>query len=151
MEWVTALFSETRPGTVLIIDDSESTAAPLEIALSVLENVQVMVLSSAIDALKVLNDSQENVIAVVTDLHLPLMNGLATTAEEEISGMNGLELIVEIRASMRHREIPVIVVSGDSNSTTRGDAFQSGANAYFPKPYSPVHIRNELERLLHAS
>jgi PleD family two-component response regulator len=137
MEWVTALFSETRPGTVLIIDDSESTAAPLEIALSVLENVQVMVLSSAIDALKVLNDSQENVIAVVTDLHLPLMNGL--------------ELIVEIRASMRHREIPVIVVSGDSNSTTRGDAFQSGANAYFPKPYSPVHIRNELERLLHAS
>jgi len=124
-------------GTVLIVDDCESTATPLEIALTSMQNIQVVLLTSALDALKVLASRDHQVMAVVTDLHLPLMNGF--------------ELIDKIRNDKRYAKIPIVLITGDSSTVTRSQAFQKGASAYFSKPYSPADVRHELERLLHAS
>ncbi len=124
------------PGTVLIVDDCASLATPLEVALSCLPNVCILTLSSVTDALKILGDSRYQVAAVVTDLNLPLMNGL--------------DLIDKIRSHQQYSRIPVVVVTGESNPLIRTQAIQRGASAYFPKPYSPAHIRQELERLLNA-
>lgn len=123
--------------TVLIVDDCETMAAPLEIALASLDNIQIVMLSNAKDALKILADREYDVTAVVTDLHLPLMTGL--------------ELIDNIRSHSRYATIPIVVITGDSDPITRVNALQKGANAYFPKPFSPADVRHELERLLHAS
>ncbi len=122
--------------TVLIVEDSENTATPLEIALGSLENMQIVLLSNALDALKILANLDYDVTAVVTDLHLPRMSGL--------------ELIEQIRRESRYARIPIVVVTGDSDPATRTNAFQKGASAYFPKPYSPADVRHELERLLYA-
>lgn len=124
-------------GTVLIVDDCEHTAAPLEIALATMHDIQVLMLSSALDALKVLANRDYRISAVVTDLHLPKMNGF--------------ELIDIIRKDVHYGKIPIVLITGDSNAVTRTQAFQKGASAYFPKPYSPADVRHELERLLHAS
>lgn len=123
--------------TVLIVDDCETTATPLEIALASLDNIHILMLSNALEALKILANCNYNVTAVVTDLHLP--------------HMTGLELIDNIRSDSRYATIPIVVITGDSDPSTRINAFQKGANAYFPKPYSPADVRHELERLLHAS
>jgi CheY-like chemotaxis protein len=125
------------PDTVLIVDDCASLATPLEIALSHLPDVRILTLSSVMDALKILSDARYHVTAVVTDLNLPLMNGL--------------ELLDRIRSHQQYSRIPVVVVTGDSNPLTRTQAIQRGASAYFPKPYSPATIRQELERLLNVS
>ena len=125
------------PAKVLIVDDCETTATPLEIALASLAGIEVVMLTSAFAALSILQDRHCHVAAVVTDLHLPQMNGF--------------ELIDNIRKNKRYAKIPVVVITGDSNAATRSLAFQKGASAYFPKPYSPADIRTELERLLHAS
>ena len=123
--------------TILIVDDCLVTATPLEIALAAMENMQVLLLSSAADALKILANPDFQVSAIVTDLHLP--------------HMNGFELIEAIRKNGPYASVPIVLVTGESNPVTRSRAFEKGASAYFPKPYSPADIRHELERLIHES
>jgi CheY-like chemotaxis protein len=75
--------------------------------------------------------------AVVTDLNMPRMDGF--------------EFIERIRAEPRHRRLPIIVVSGDTDPGTPGRLAALGANAFFPKPYSPAQVRLKLEQLLDAT
>jgi two-component system, chemotaxis family, chemotaxis protein CheY len=120
--------------TVLIVEDSEGAAAPLEVALQAIIGIRVQLFSSARDALKALGSTPNHVAALVTDLHLP--------------SMDGFELIKLIRGDQRYTTLPIIVISGDTQPGTLERLIRLGANAYFPKPYSPTEIRQKLESLL---
>ena len=126
-----------KPIVLIVDDDCDTTATPLEIALGALDNVEVVMLTNVRDAITILSNSAFHVKAVVTDLHLPLMNGF--------------ELIEHIRRDVRYANLPIVVITGDSDPLTRICALEKGADAYFPKPYSPTDLRHELERLLHAN
>ena len=47
--------------------------------------------------------------------------------------------------------VPIIVVSGDTDPRTPERLSALGANAFFPKPYSPAEVRLKLEQLLDAN
>jgi two-component system chemotaxis response regulator CheY len=64
--------------------------------------------------------------------------------------MDAFEFIQRIRAEPRHRRMPIIVVSGDTDPSTPNRLASIGANAFFPKPYSPAQVRLKLEQLLDA-
>jgi len=119
---------------VLIVEDQEHSAAPLEIALSKIAGIDVLLLSNGRDALKLLRERGREIVAIVTDLHLPYMDGF--------------ELIEAIRGPGKEPRLPIIVVSADTHPDTPGRLKLLGANAYFPKPYSPAKIRKALEGLL---
>jgi CheY-like chemotaxis protein len=122
---------------VLIVEDSPLEAPSLEIALDVLPGVKVEYASTgraALDYLKGASGAQ--VCAVLTDLNMPVMDGY--------------ELIRRMRSDECLLAIPVIVLSGDSDPDTSKRALAAGADAYFPKPYSPIEVRKRLEQLLHA-
>lgn len=119
---------------VLIVEDQEHSAAPLEIALSGIPGIDVRLLSNARDALRLVKDRGKDIVAIVTDLHLPFMDGF--------------ELIESIRGAGKQAGPPIIVVSADTHPDTPGRLALLGANAYFPKPYSPAKIRKALEGLL---
>ena len=78
----------------------------------------------------------EYVSALVTDLHLPTIDGF--------------ELIGRVRAEGRTQKVPVIVISGDTDPKTPEIAYRIGADASFAKPYSPARVRRTLECLLEA-
>jgi two-component system, chemotaxis family, chemotaxis protein CheY len=120
--------------TVFIVEDSEGAATPLEVALQAIMGVRVQLFSSARDALRMLGNTPDHVGALVTDLNLP--------------SMDGFELIKLIRGDQRYTTLPIIVVSGDTQPGTLERLIRLGANAYFPKPYSPTEIRQKLESLL---
>jgi two-component system chemotaxis response regulator CheY len=122
--------------TVLIVEDSEGTAAPLEVALQSIIGIRVQLFSSAREALTAMGSAPDGVAALVTDLHLP--------------AMDGFELIKLIRDDQRYTTLPIIVISGDTQPGTLERLIRLGANAYFPKPYSPTEIRQKLESLLNA-
>ena len=122
--------------TVFIVEDSEGAATPLEVALQVINGVRVKLFSNAHDALTTLSSTPDHVAALVTDLHLP--------------SMDGFELIRRIRGDQRYAALPIIVVSGDTHPDTPERLIRLGADAYFPKPYSPTEIRQKLESLLNA-
>jgi len=123
--------------TVLIVEDSETSAAMLEVAALEIPGVAVMTASNALEALRILEDATQTVDGLITDLNLPRMDGF--------------ELITRIRAGTRHRRMPIIVVSADSDPETPGRIQGLGADAYFAKPYSPAQVSRKLEQLLNAS
>jgi DNA-binding NarL/FixJ family response regulator len=47
--------------------------------------------------------------------------------------------------------LPILVTSGDPDPASPERALSLGANAYFPKPYSPSAIRRKVKELIHAS
>jgi DNA-binding response OmpR family regulator len=47
---------------------------------------------------------------------------------------DGLELVAELRADRRSRDVPVFVVSGRAMDEERARGIAAGATAYFPKP-----------------
>jgi len=107
---------------VLIVEDSETCAETLEIALELIPGVEVRSIHSSVAAIDFLNGRDAEVAAIVTDLNLPAGGAAAG---------DGLDLI-----------------SGDSDPQLGERALAEGANAFFPKPYSPAAVRRRLEQLL---
>jgi DNA-binding response OmpR family regulator len=120
--------------TVLVVEDTDLCDA-LEVALAKVPDVRVRTVATAEEALRWL--AEEDVCALVTDLHLP--------------HMDGFELIEAVRAHPRRASLPILVISGDSDPRTPARLAGLGANAYFSKPYSPAEVRSRLEQLLDAS
>jgi CheY-like chemotaxis protein len=122
--------------TVLIVEDAESCATTLEIALLAIPHIIVRVAPTARQALEMLA-AGNGICAVVTDLNLPLMDGF--------------ELIERVRSDIRTARLPIVVISGDSDPHTPERLHRLGANAYFGKPYSPAQVRQKVEQLLDAN
>jgi CheY-like chemotaxis protein len=122
------------PLTIVVVDDAEDCVATLEVALQALPGVVVRPARTAEEALELLAAQRPN--AVITDIHLPVMNGL--------------EFIARIRRDPALRGLPVIVVSADTDPAGPRLALESGADAYFAKPFSPGAVRKKLEDLIYA-
>jgi two-component system chemotaxis response regulator CheY len=123
------------PGVVLIVDDAETSAAALEVACAAIPEVEVWRLRSAVDALRILARDGPPVLAVITDLRMPRVDGFA--------------LIRAIRGNPERAGTPIIVVSAETDPASPERARALGADAYFSKPCSPVLVRETLERLLY--
>ena len=124
-------------GAILIVEDAEPAAATLEVALAGIGGREVLIASTGAEALRVIGDGTPAIQAVVTDLNMPVMDGL--------------EFIRRLRSDRRFSSLPVIVVSGETDPNAPQQALGVGADAYFSKPYSPSQVRNELEQLLNAN
>jgi CheY-like chemotaxis protein len=120
--------------TVLIVEDTELCRDTLEVALMKLPNLAVQAVTTAEEALEWLEAN--DVCALVTDLHLPLMDGF--------------ELIEAVRQRPWRSSLPILVISGDSDPRIPIRVAKLGANAFFSKPYSPAEVRQTLEQLLGA-
>jgi CheY-like chemotaxis protein len=122
---------------VLIVEDSENSAALLEIAFLGIPGVRVLTAPSAAEALRILVGGSGSVRVMVTDLNMPRMDGY--------------ELIRRVRADQRLSGMPIIVVSADTDPATPQRIAALGVEAYFPKPYSPAMVRRKVEQLLDGS
>ena len=121
--------------TVLIVEDSDTSADTLEIALLSLPDVTIAHAATGRKAWQLIQN--EGLAAIITDLHMP--------------HMDGFELIEQVRAAGGATHLPIIVISGDSDPGTPERVRRLGADAYFAKPYSPAAVRETLERLLHET
>src|ERR1700753_3319144 len=124
----------TDPRAVLIVEDSENSAATLEIAFLAIPGLSVLLASSAHEALRILHRPVRAVGAVVTDLNMPRMDGF--------------EMIRRIRADQSLSTTPIIVVSADTDPQTPERVARLGVSAFFAKPYSPAQVRRKLEQIL---
>jgi len=123
--------------TVLIVEDAESCATTLEIALLAIPHIHIRVAPTARQALELLASAGGKISALVTDLNMP--------------AMDGFELIERVRADSRTARLPIVVISGDSDPRTPARLYRLGADAYFGKPYSPAQVRQKVEQLLDAN
>ena len=125
------------PRIALIVEDSDDAASTLEVALARIAGLDSACVSGGIDAWEYLNGPLgQEVCAVLTDLNMP--------------GMDGSQLIANIRAAERFRHLPVMVISGNPEPGISARVLSLGANAFFPKPFSPAAVCSKLEELLNA-
>lgn len=119
---------------ILVVDDSATGLDALELALLRIPGAAVHFVADAESALHELE--AESYCAVISDIHLP--------------EMSGLELLERMRAQLRFRSVPVLILSGDADPETPERAHRLGADAFFRKPYSPSAVCRKVEELIHA-
>lgn len=111
------------PHTVLIVDDSP-TAAPELRALLESSNYQVQIALRGEEALQILQDGKIELI--ITETLLP--------------GMDGFELVRQIRQEPAWSQLPIIMLTVRSAPEDYAAGFEAGANEYFIKPMEPPKI-----------
>ena len=123
------------PRDILIVEDTETAATTLEIALTSLPDVNVIRVGDGLRALEYLAaENDRRIGAVVTDLDMPLLDGF--------------ELIRRLRQQERFARLPIVVVSANSDPQTSQRVLHLGADAYFPKPWSALEVQRKVRDLL---
>lgn len=61
--------------------------------------------------------------------------------------MNGFELLLALRADARYADLPVVMVTTETEMTQVMRALECGANEYVMKPFTADILRDKLEML----
>jgi two-component system, chemotaxis family, chemotaxis protein CheY len=117
--------------TILIVDDSESIR---EVVSFTLENEGYGVLSAidGKDALRFLDG--RDIELVITDLHMP--------------NMNGIELIKEVRNMDTYSRIPILFLTTESQSAKKMEAKDAGATGWIIKPFVPAKLIAAINKVI---
>jgi CheY-like chemotaxis protein len=128
--------AETGPSRryrILIADDNSSTRNKIALLLRTRFDVQLAADGAA--ALSALR--REPFDLLLTDSTLP--------------GIDGLELVRELRANPQIRETPVLVTSARVGEGMRQQALSAGADGYIEKPFTAIELMETIGRLLDES
>jgi len=68
-----------------------------------------------------------------------------------MQGMSGLEAVRIIRADAELADVPVILLTARAQESDVETGFDSGADDYVTKPFSPRELANRVEALLSRS
>jgi len=118
---------------ILVVEDSFETRDSLTILLE-LSGYDVIVATDGSEGLaKAIAEAPD---LIVTDIRLP--------------GVSGIEMLHEFRRNLRHRAVPVLVVTGYSKEYAN-DAFAAGADHVISKPVNPEHLLRVVSNLLTLS
>jgi adenylate cyclase len=118
-------------GRLLVVDDNQSNRDLLERRL-VHEGHAVVSAASGQAALAILG--QEKFDLILLDLLMP--------------DMNGLEMLERLKADERLYGIPVIMISGLSETEAVIRCIEAGAEDYLPKPFNLVLLRARINACL---
>jgi CheY-like chemotaxis protein len=110
---------------VLVVDDDPSCRL---LVLAVLKRYgfSVALAKNAADAERRMADKQFELL--VTDNHMPSENGLSFVRRLRTSNDSTLQ---------NHRNIPIVMISGDSGNTELSEAASAGVHAFVEKPFLP--------------
>ena len=119
---------------ILLVDDSATVRGLVARALRLagLPLGNVLQAGNGAEALEVLKSKDVDV--VVTDLHMPEMDGLT--------------LIRHLRADPMHKDLPVIVVSTEGGAERIAEARELGISAYLRKPFKPEQVKEAVNSAL---
>jgi PAS domain S-box-containing protein len=104
--------------TILIVDDSR-TSQMLFTSLVELHGFKSMIAENGIEALKILNE-YPNINIILTDYHMPLMDGF--------------ELTAKIRQKFNHYEKGILAITSDYHPLNIALFLKNGANDFIVKP-----------------
>lgn len=119
---------------VVIVEDTESIASCLALAVETLNGVKTVVTRDPRAALALFGAPDSAIAALITDLNLPYLDGF--------------ELIRQVRALATYCNLPVIMISADERAGPLNGSTPNGANALFRKPFSTKEVCRALQKLL---
>lgn len=119
--------------TILTVDDSRTMRDMLMLALSD-AGYRVVQAEDGMHGLEVLKNEMPQV--VITDINMPRMDGFG--------------FIENVRKSEKHRAIPILVLTTESDAEKKDRARKAGATGWIVKPFDPVKLVNAIKRVAAA-
>lgn len=117
--------------TIVCVDDNDINLFILQDMLQdAAYNVQAF--ESANDALNWILEHKEQCGLLLTDIHMP--------------GMNGIELMQKIKSAGVN--CPMVAMSGDEEAELMKAAVKAGMHSFISKPYKQVAMLNIVKELL---
>jgi two-component system chemotaxis response regulator CheY len=119
---------------VLIVDDSVAIRMILGRALrrTTLSLDRIFEAGDGCAALEILKKETINVI--LSDINMP--------------NMDGMQLLVELKANDQWAQVPVLMISTESSQTKVMEALRLGAKGFIRKPFEPDQIHDKLASFL---
>ena len=117
--------------TLLIIDDELSICMILERYFQ--SEFQVVIKGDGSDAIRWLEQVGKPHV-IVADYAMPIMNGL--------------DFIKWLRASPVHKHIPLVMLSGKHETSSKINCLKHGADDYVVKPFNPEELDLRVRKLL---
>lgn len=117
--------------TILFVDDSVSIRTLVKMILE--ENgYNVLMSEDGLDAMKFFDG--QTIDLVITDLHMPRMNGI--------------ELIKEVRKIKGYRFMPILFLTTETNSELKHEAKAAGATGWITKPFDKNKFLQVIKKVI---
>ncbi len=125
-----AMPRDDRPATVLYIEDNASNLQVVDMIVARLRpHWRLLSARDGISGLRAAREQRPE--CILLDRQLP--------------GMNGDEVLCELRADAATRQIPVLLISADVMTHAREAALALGAADYLPKPFEVGELLEKLD------
>ena len=118
--------------TIMLVDDSATVLLSISGILTK-AGFKVVTANSAEDGQKKLATGTKPDL-LITDLNMP--------------GMNGIELIKEVRKLPNYRFMPILFLTTESQQTKRAEAKAAGASGWLVKPATAESLLNTIKLVL---
>lgn len=115
----------------LIVDDSASMRQLVSFAIKD-AGYDVLVAENGNDALGKLGGAKVDM--VITDLNMP--------------GMDGIELIKQIRGMPDYKFAPIVMLTTESQEKKKQEGRQAGASGWIVKPFSPEQLLSVVRKFV---
>ncbi len=131
------VFSALKPenkakDSLLIIDDLQISREVLSLLFE--DEYKIIQAADGQQGLDLLGENCERIVAILLDMMMPKMNG-----QEFLQYKNRM-----LNAS----DIPVIVISAESDEAVQIHMLENGVNDYITKPYVPAVVKKRLSNVL---
>ena len=122
------------PYNILIVDDSGSMRKVIKkvLTLSGFKMGECLEAGNGQEALNVLEDHWVDLI--LSDIHMPVMDGFG--------------LLRALRQKEGWTDLPVVLITTESNEDRIKEAMSLGARGYVRKPFRPEEIRAYLQQIM---
>lgn len=118
--------------TIITVDDSTSMRQMIAFTLKK-EGYNVLEAVDGKDALKKM-DGDVNIDMMLTDLNMP--------------NMDGITLIKEVRQLKKHKFIPIIMLTTESQDNKKKEGKSAGATGWIVKPFKPEQLVGVVQKVL---
>jgi two-component system chemotaxis response regulator CheY len=119
----------------LVVDDSSAMRKQLAYALQRIPGMGTVEACDGADAWRKLSSAAFDI--VLTDINMPLMDGL--------------KLVALVRAGGAHQRVPIVVITTERADADRKRALSLGASAYLVKPVQAQQVVETVRALLRLS
>ncbi|HLK23952.1 MAG TPA: response regulator [Caulobacteraceae bacterium] len=116
--------------TILTVDDSRTMRDMLRLALAEAGFKVVQAIDGAEGLERLASDGAD---VIITDINMP--------------NLDGLGFIERVRADQRHRAIPILVLTTESEPDMKERARQAGATGWIVKPFNPGKLVDAIRRV----
>jgi two-component system chemotaxis response regulator CheY len=116
--------------SILAVDDSASIRQAIKIALTS-EGYAVSEAGDGAEGLAKAGSAAFDLI--ITDLNMPVMDGVA--------------LIRALRAGPKHRSVPILMLTTESDAGKKADGKSAGATGWLVKPFDPAKLIDVVKRV----